>query len=162
MTSEIFGKAQDMVLYFDDYGLIEYSETTGEIMGFSVHNIQIRKDGYFYNIDMTKKTCKKTRIGEENTPQNMNFSNLTQSMIQDLHIEKKGTEEFIGKTCDVWAIDHQEMKMRGTYLVWKGITLKTEMEASGMIIRMKATSIDITSPLPKGIFDVPSDVKIVE
>ena len=162
MTSEIFGKEQDMTIYFDDYGLLEYSETNGEIMGFSVHNVQIRKDGYFYNIDMTKKTCTKTKIGEENTPQNMNFSNMTQKLIADLHIEKKGTEEYIGKTCDVWAMDHQDMKMKGTFLVWKGISLKTDMEASGMIIRMKTKSIDITSPLPKNIFEIPSDVKIVE
>jgi len=162
MTSEIFGKEQDVTIYFDNYGLVEYSETSGEIMGFDVHNIQIRKDGYFYNIDMTKKTCKKTKVGEENTPQNMNFSNMTQKLIEDLHVEKKGTEEYVGKTCDVWAMDHQDMKMKGTFLVWKGISLKTDMEASGMIIRMKTKSIDVTSPLPKGIFEIPSDVKMVE
>jgi len=162
MTSEIFGKEQDMTLYFDDYGLLETTETKGEIMGFKVNNIQIRKDGYYYTIDMNMKTCKKTKIDSTTTSQNINFSNMTKKMIEDLHITKTGTENYLDKVCDVWAMDHPDMKMKGTYLIWKGISLKTEMEASGMIIRMKTKSIDITSPLPKGIFEVPADVKMTE
>jgi len=162
MTSEMFGKEQDVTMYFDDYGMKEYSETIGEIMGFKVNSIQIRKDGFLYTIDMNQKTCKKAKVGDENTPQNINFSNISQKMIEDLHIEKTGTEEYLGKTCDVWSMDHQDMKMKGTYIIWKGITLRTEMEASGMIIRMKTKSIDTESPLPKGIFDIPADVKMIE
>jgi len=161
LVSEIFGKEQDMTIYFDEYGTVEYSETLGEIMGFKVNNAQIKKEGYIYNIDLNQRTCKKTKM-EENTPQNINFSKLTQELIEDLHIEKKGTEDYIGKTCDMWIIDHPQMKMKGSFLVWKGIALKTDLEVSGMIIRMKTKTIDLDTPLPDGIFDIPEDVKVIE
>lgn len=162
LTSEIFGKEQDMTMYFDNYGLVEYTETKGEIIGFKIHNIQIRKEGFIYTIDMNMKTCKKAPVDSAGTSQNINFSSMTQKMIDDLHISKTGTETYLDRVCDVWTMDHTEMRMKGTYLIWKGISLKTEMEASGMIIRMKTKSIDITSPLPNGIFDIPADVKMVD
>jgi len=161
LTSEIFGKEQDMLMYFDDYGALEYSQTTGEIMGFKVNNIQIKKDGYLYNIDVTNKVCKKTKI-EENTPQYINFTNMTQKLIEDLHVEKKGTEMFLDRECEKWEMDHTAMRMKGYFLVWKGISLKTDMEASGMVIRMKAKSIDLDTPLPDKIFEIPADIKISE
>lgn len=161
LTSEIFGKEQEMLMYFDDYGAMEYSQTNGEIMGFKVNNVQIKKDGYLYNIDVTNKTGKKTKI-EENTPQYINFTNITQKLIDEMHVEKKGTEEFLGRVCDRWEINHTDMRMIGYFLVWKGISLKTDMQISGMIVRMKVKSIDLESSLPAHIFDIPDDIKIIE
>jgi len=161
LTSEIFGTTQEMTIYFDDFGLLEYSSTVGEIMGFKINNAQIKKEGYLYDIDLNLNTCKKSKL-EEGTPQNINFSNMTQKIIEDLKIEKTGTENFLDKVCEVWTMDHKDMRMKGTFLVWKGISLKTDMEVSGMVIRMKAKSIDTSSPLPKGIFEIPEGVSIID
>lgn len=161
LVSEMFGTLQDMVIYFDDYGMLEYTSTTGTIMGFKVDNVQIRKEGYLYALDMNQKTCKKTKL-EEGTPQNINFSEITQKMIDDLRIQKTGTEEFLNRTCDVWTMDQKDMRMKGYFLIWNGISLKTELEASGMIIRMKATEIDTETSIPKDIFEIPADFKMIE
>jgi hypothetical protein len=52
--------------------------------------------------------------------------------------------------------------MKGYFLIWNGISLKTELEASGMIIRMKATEIDTETSIPKDIFEIPADFKMIE
>ncbi|MDD3876557.1 MAG: hypothetical protein PHT69_08040 [Bacteroidales bacterium] len=162
MTSQVFAMEQKMVITFDDYGATELTDITGEIMGITTHSLQLRKDGYYYTIDLNNRTGKKSRIQEEGTPQNINFSNLSERIINDLKLEKTGTEDFMGKTCDVWEMNHPDMRMTGKYLVWKGISLKTEMSISGMPIKMTTNEIETDIIIEPQTFNIPADISIVE
>ena len=59
-------------------------------------------------------------------------------MLLSMGANKIGSDEFLGKDCDVY-----EMKSTGTKLwVWEWITLKSETKSGGLNINLTATRIN--------------------
>jgi len=160
MVSQVFGVSQQMTVSFDDYGAIERHDITGEIMGIKTHSLQIRKDGYIYNIDMINKNGTKNRIDDQTAAQNINFTNLSERIISDLQLNKTGTKEYMGKTCDVWEMNHKEASMKGTYYVWQGISVKTDMVAAGMTINMWTEEIETDVNFEPDFFEIPTGITL--
>ncbi len=158
MKTEVMGFAQKHVLMFDNYGSTERTDITGNILGQKSHNININKDGYVYSIDMIRKTGSKMKIPTKSGE--IDFENLGAEIAKEMNIKKVGTETFLGKSCDKYTIDDKKLKMKGSYLVWKGISLKTDMTVMGMKSVIVATKIDENPTITNDKFEVPAGIKM--
>lgn len=159
--TSMMGMDMTQTLYFDNYGKKEATETIVEMMGVKTHSIDIIKDGYNYNIDLTQKTGTKTAF-VEGTTANIDFENLTDEMSKKMNLKKLGNENFMGKKCEKMSIDYKEMQMKGTFLVYKGIALKVDLDLGSMQMTMVANKFEENPNIPKSKFEVPDDVTIIE
>jgi hypothetical protein len=78
--------------------------------------------------------------------------------MKDMNIKKIGTEVFLGKTCDKMSIDYKDIKMKGTYLVYKGIPLSMDSEIGTMKMKMDAEKLVENPNVPADKFDIPADI----
>ena len=157
MKSQVMGMEQKQVLFFDEYGAKECVEATATMFGQKTHNININKEGYAYSIDMVKKTGTKIKIP---TDAAINFNDLKEGIAKDMNIKKVGAETVLGKTCDKYTIDNKKQQMKGYYLVWNGIALKTELTVMGMKTVVEVTKIDENASVPADKFEIPKGIKM--
>jgi hypothetical protein len=148
-------------LTFDDYGKKEATDVEMEMMGVKLHTVNLTKDGFIYNLDMVKKTgTKSPEINMANA--SIDFENLTEEMVKEMELKKLGTEEFLGKTCEKMSIDNKKMGMKGTFLVYKGVALKSETDLGSMKMNLLAEKFEENPTIPAEKFEVPADIKITE
>jgi hypothetical protein len=148
-------------LYFDDYGAKEANEMQMEIAGMKSHTLNIVKEGFTYTLDLNSKTGTKARLmGTPNS--NIDFENISEEILKQMKMKKEGHEDFQGKTCEKYTMDNSDMQMKGTFLVWKGIALKSEMAMSTIKTTMVAKNFQENANVPAEKFDVPSDFQITE
>jgi hypothetical protein len=83
-------------------------------------------------------------------------------MVKDMNLKKEGTEEFLGKTCDKMSIDYKKMDMKGTFLVYKGISLKMNTDMGTTKMNMVGEKFTENPEIPAEKFEVPADIKITE
>lgn len=159
--TQMMGMDVLQTMYFDDFGKKEAQEVKMEMMGVKMHTLTITKDGFIYSLDMMKKTGTKTEEMGAMT-QNIDFQNLSEELAKDMDLKKLGTEEFLGKTCDKMSIDYKKMAMKGTFLVYKGIALKSENEMGGMKVNLIAQKFEENPIIPNDKFEVPADFKMEE
>lgn len=167
-VSQSMGMTQNVTIYFDDYGSKECTETTSEMdMGAAgkvkMNNRTILKDGYMYSLDITNKTGTKMKINfgvQKN--KDIDFSSLSDEVMKQMHIKKEGAETFLGKTCDKYTMDDPIMKMKGSYSVWNGIPLKSEVNISGISVKLIAQKLEENATISNDRFEIPKDVKITE
>ncbi|MGE5848117.1 MAG: hypothetical protein ACM34O_15445, partial [Ignavibacteria bacterium] len=70
------------------------------------------------------------------------------------------TESILGKTCEVFSMNNEKSKLKGTVYNWQGLTLKSEIEMGGIKMKTAATKIEENIPIPSEKFEVPKDIKI--
>lgn len=160
--SVMMGMNQNMLMYIDNWGELTRIEMKGDFMGMKTYTVNITKDSVQYVIDMTKKTGQKVIIDKKNNPENIDFTALTDDVIKEFNLKKEGTEEFLGKKCDKYTMSYSKTKMKGTYLVWMGIPLKTDVSVAGLAMTMTAKKIDLDAKISPDLFNVPEGVKITE
>lgn len=148
-------------LYFDDYGTKEANEMQMEIAGMKSHTLNILKEGYNYSLDLNSKTGTKSKLMAMPNS-NIDFENISEEILKQMKMRKEGQEDFNGKTCDKYTMDNSDMHMKGTFLVWKGIALKSEMDLSTIKTIMVAKNIQENTSVPKEKFNVPEDFQITE
>ena len=155
----VMGMAAKQILKFDDYGAKELTLVEMEMMGYKSSSYTLNRDGFVYSYDLEKKTGTKMSA----TPQaNIDFANLTDEIIEEMKIKKEGEENFLGKTCTKFSIDNEKLSMKGSYLVWNGVALKTNIDMGGMKVDLEATKFEENIAIPAEIFEVPADVKFTE
>lgn len=153
-------------LYFDNYGMVEatYEKAVMDAMGFR-RDIEFVNylDGYWqYNWDkiINSATKMKNTILAD-IIENAEDGDLAEAgmvMLKAMGAEKIGEEVLLGKACDIW-----EVQQLGTKLwVWKGVTLKSNMNMMGMIINRVATSIAPDAPIPSDKISLPEGVEFLE
>ncbi|RJP71540.1 MAG: hypothetical protein C4539_04850 [Ignavibacteriales bacterium] len=151
------------ILYFDDYGAKESRETITEMkmMGQSIksHKINFNKDGYMYDLDLEKKTGGKMK---GLLPQGMevDINKLSEEMKKEYNMKKIGTENILGKECDVNSMDYAKMNMKGTVSLWQGLTLKSDIDMGKIKVKTVATKFEENVSVPASKFEVPSDFTI--
>lgn len=160
-NTQMMGMDVKQTLYFDDYGTKEAQEVSMEMMGVKMHQVTISKDGFIYTLDMEQKTGTKV-AAPTGLAQNIDFQNLSEEMAKDMELKKLGTEEFLGKTCDKMSIDYKKMSMKGTFLVYKGVALKSETDMGSMKMNLVAEKFEENPSIPSEKFDIPADIKIME
>ncbi len=159
MKSMVMGLEQKQVIMFDDYGAKEVTEVTASLFGQKSHNITINKEGFVWNIDMVKKTGTKIKIPKEAS---INFNDLGSAIAKDMNLKKVSNETFLGKSCDKFTIDYKKQQMKGYYLVWNGIPMKTEISIMGMKTLVEATKISENATIDTKKFEIPEGVKIAK
>jgi len=148
-------------LTFDDYGKKEATDVEMEMMGTKIHTVTLTKDGFVYTIDMVKKTATKSP-SYQGSNQNIDFENLSEEMVKDMKLKKEGTEEFLGKTCEKMSIDYEKMKMKGSYLVYKGIPLMVDTDMGSMKMKLIGEKFTENPEIPPAKFEVPEGITIAE
>jgi outer membrane lipoprotein-sorting protein len=157
----MMGMDMKQTLTFDDYGKKEATDMEMEMMGVKIHTVTITKDGFMYTLDMEKKTGTKVP-SYQGSNQNIDFENLSEEMVKDMKLKKEGTEEFLGKTCEKMSIDYTKISMKGTFLVYKGVALKSETDMGTTKMKLIGEKFEENPSIPAEKFEVPADFKITE
>jgi hypothetical protein len=172
MDNMIGGGKIKSVLYFDDYGAKEATETSSEttMMGTTIktHNIEINRDGYQYKLDLEKKTGTKFKM--PNMPSaggtamfaSLSDADLASDMMKEWNVKKEAPITVAGKQCDVYSMDNKQRQMKGTVASYQGIPMKVDQTMAGMKIKSEVVKFEENATVPPGIFDVPADVKVEE
>lgn len=151
-----------ITVWFDRYGEVEVSEnyTRMEMMGQKIEETtwSSLRDGILYTYKVGEKTGTKLVLSQTFDPKNVDWSKLTDELMKQYHVEKAGTEAFLGKTCDVYKMNNTEMGMVGKYLLWKNIVLKTETKMSGFTVVEEVTKLDENATITAEKFELPKDV----
>lgn len=159
--TQMMGMDMKQTLTFDDYGKKEATDMEIDMMGVKIHTVTIVKDGFMYTLDMEKKTGTKV-ASYQGSNQNIDFENLSEEMVKDMNLKKEGTEEYLGKTCEKMSIDYTKMKMKGTFLVYKGVALKSDTDMGTMKMKLIGEKFTENHEIPASKFEVPADIIITE
>lgn len=163
MEVKAMGMTTPDVFYFDNYGEKESHDMTVNLQMFnktySVKTRRIIKDNDVYEIDFSTNTYTKNPA----TPSNVggfDLEKLKKQASADLKLEKTGTEEYLGKTCEKYTIESPSVPMKGTVLVYKNIGMKANITAMNIPTEMSVTKIEEGVAVPDSMFEVPSRVKL--
>jgi hypothetical protein len=159
--SNALGMDQTIIITFDDFGNKEVTDTYTEVMGIKDHARTIIKEGYAYNLNMAEKRYTKVKM-MGNSNENMDFLNMGEDMVKKMNFKQLGKEKIIGKECDKHSIDYKEMSMKGTYWIWNGIALKSDITTMGMKVLMEAVKIDENPSIDASKFEVPKEFKEIK
>jgi outer membrane lipoprotein-sorting protein len=170
MDNPLGGGKIQTILYFDDYGAKEATETKNEttMMGVTIktHDIEINRDGYRYKLDLEKKTGTKFKMPNMSSGiasfASMSAADLASDMAKEYNIKKEPSQTIAGKECDVYSMDNKTRQMKGTVASFQGIPMKVDQEMMGMKIKSEVVKFEENVALPAGIFDVPAGVKVEE
>lgn len=152
-------------LYFDSWGMrqAEYTRSIFTIKGYTkpINMVSIIDGEFQYNINMDQNSGTRTRNPILRTMEQLkdqkSFNEFGEQMLLNMGANKIGSEDFLGKTCDVY-----EMKSTGTKLwVWEWLTLKSVTQSRGIEINLTATRINEGS-VPTEKFKVPEKVVLNE
>ncbi len=146
------------IVYIDDWGRREaiYKKMTTKMMGIDIErNVMtlITENGkWVYNVDLNSKTAiKMNRAGykalQGNSGDNMDVA---------IGAMKIGTEEILGRVCDVWKKGYPYSMA----WIWKGIALKKDQDVAAMGVVTEAIEIQENISIPEDKLIIPSDVKV--
>ena len=162
---ETMGMKMTQTLYIDEWGKRESTEVLSEMEMFGqkikTHNLEFIKDGYKYSMDLEKKMGNKIKMVAP-PKEAIDWNKLTDEIMKKMNIKKEGSENICGVNCDIFSIDYKEMQMKGKNWVYKGISMKSEMTAMGIPVKLKAVKFQENVAIPADKFEVPKDVKITE
>ncbi len=162
MKADITGMKSTSILYFDDYGRKEMTETFGDFNGLKIHEKVIIAGDYVYHLDMEKKTGTKKKLNGSAAPGAIDFSTISEKMMQDMGLSKEGNDSVLNRQCQIWVMDFKKMKMSGKYWVWNNIPLKSIADIEGIKVEIEAVSIEENPKLPASTFDTPLGMEIEE
>lgn len=158
------GQKIESTWYMDDFGKKESSETITKVGGVAGIEKQIRTiiDGNsIINVDMNMKTAMRMQMPLEP----INYLNLTPEIIDKFKIEELGEEDVVSRSCKKYTLEISQMgqTMGVTAWVWKGLVLKSETAANGMVI-MKEIAIEVEEnvSVPVDKFIIPEGIVIPE
>lgn len=154
------------IVRFDRWGLRESNATRTEVTagGMTVpSNVETLMDGEFtYAINRQANTATRTHntlLTEiAQTHKTKDLEEIGEKTLKAMGAKKTGTATFLGKKCDVW-----EVKNLGTKLwVYKGLTLKSETNMSGMKIIREATKFEENAKVAETDLSIPATMKVLE
>ncbi len=161
--STVMGIQQEMITYFDDFGNTEVVITKMEILkGQVTENRSILKEGYMYELDMTQKTATKRKMSVTQNSAGIDFNNLTDEIMGEMSLKNEGKVTFLGKSCDKFSIDFKKQQLKGTYIVWQNVPLKTDVMLQGMPMKIEATEMQENITIPADLLEIPKGFKVKE
>ena len=153
-------------LYFDSWGMrqAEYTRSILTVGGFTkpINMVSIIDGEFQYNINMDQNSGTRTRNPILRTMEQLkgqkSFNEIGEQMLLNMGANKIGSEDFLGKNCDVY-----EMKSTGTKLwIWEWLTLKSITQSRGIEINLTATRINEGGSVPSEKFKIPEKVVLNE
>lgn len=152
-------------VYFDNYGMLEakYSRVLLDTMNLAgmkqeIDAKTIIDNNWIYTIDLSTNTCSKIKNPFlEMIPIGADLEKIGEQTMIKLGAKKAGTEEFLGKICDIWEIAESMSKV----WMWKSIALKTEI-GMGIILKQTAESVEVDIPVSADEFKLPEGIEVQE
>lgn len=161
--SEVMGIQQETINYFDDFGNTEVIISKMEIIkGQVAETRSILKDGFMTELDMSKKTGTKKKMPISANSAGIDFTNLTSEMMSEMNLKNEGNVTFLGKACEKFSIDFKKQQLKGTYVVWQNIPLKTDVLLQGMPMKIEATELQENITIPADLLEIPKGFKVKE
>ena len=145
-------------VYIDDWGRSEaiYKKFTTKLMGIDIKRnfmTLITENGkWVYNIDLNSRIA----IRMNNAGFKALQGNSGGNMDVAIGAVKIGTEEILGKVCDVWEKSYPYSRA----WMWKGIALKKDQDVAAMGVVTEAIEIQENISIPEDKLIIPSDVKV--
>ena len=161
MKSSAMGLSQQIEVCFDNYGDLQSSRVTQKLLGKQVDQVSISDTAFVYTYNLQTREGTRAAIDPE-SPDNINFNCLTREAVSMFSIRKKGKAEVCGRTCDVYTLDYPKAQLKGTFYIWKGITLKSESTVAGISLSMEAVKIQEDVAVPADRFVPPADITFKE
>ncbi len=158
-------------IWFDDYGRLYREEmkatTTTNMFGMKSvedeHTLKIVDGVDSYDLDLINQTGTKhsfklpaefKQLVEGLDDQQK--KQLAQETLNAFGGEKKGTEKFMGRECEVIKV------MGSTQSIYKGISLKTKSEIMGLICTETADLFEENIQVASSLFEVPEGIEMID
>lgn len=155
ISTEMMGQTIESTAYIDDYGAKEAQKVKMEVpMMGSVESGSIVKDGKAWSVNYTMKQVQEVPYNPDEQP---SFFNISDEAKKKFNIKEVGTGKVLDKDCIIYTLDTEAQGMKATMKVWcyKGMSLKSETEVSGMKIVATATEFKEDAMVLPQVFDVP-------
>ncbi len=154
----------ERIMYWDDYGFKEVTIEKYTIKGFLGMTTKTNSTTLYSGKYMYSWENDDDKIFKEENPlaysiENGNFDEndydaYGKAVMDSMGFKKVDDEKILGKKCEVY-------KGIGKIWIWKGITLKMKTEMLGVNITFAATEIKTKVRVPKSVFELPKDKKVV-
>jgi len=155
-------------VYFTQYGMVEIKFTkTKRPNPFKkadefIDLTTLMRDSAIYVVDNLTKNARRLDnvLLYETALQSpsLDLNEVAEDMFRARGGSIVDTQTIAGVPAEKWVIkeaNSQEWR-------WKGILMKTIVELPRNMVKVEAIEIDTVSPLPEGIFDLPTDVNVQE
>ncbi len=146
------------VVYIDGWGRREaiYKKVTTKMMGVDLERnymTLITENGkWIYNIDLNSGIA----IKMDETGFKSLAGNTERNMDNTIGATKIGTEEIVGRVCDVWKKGYPYSMA----WIWKGVALKKDQDVAAMGVTTEATDVQENVSIPEDKFTIPPGVKV--
>lgn len=158
-------QADTETIQWDQWGNREVGTTKAKItagpMTIDSDQMTITKPDFITTVDLAKRTASRTAnpIQEMMAKTNSETAEeLGLQMVKQMGGTKTGSQEVLGRTCDVWEIADLGTKV----CVWKGLTLKLEATLMGMTMTKVATKFEEGVPANDALFTVPEGITVAD
>lgn len=155
ISTDMMGQKIESTAYIDEYGAKECQKLKLDIPGMgSMESGTIAKDGKTWSVNYTMKQVQEVPVNPGDQP---NFNDLTDEMKEKFKIKEVGTDKVLDKDCIVYTLETETQGMLAVMKVWcyKGLSLKSETEVSGMKIVAVATDFKEDAIVLPQVFEVP-------
>ncbi|MBR1927141.1 MAG: hypothetical protein IJ840_05270 [Bacteroidales bacterium] len=155
LSTDMMGQTVQSTAYVDDYGAKESQKIKMSVPGMGeMESGSIIKDGKAWSVNYTMKQVQEVDLGEIKQP---NFLDLSEDMMKEFNIQEVGTGKVLDKDCVIYTMETETQGMTAKLKVWcyKGFTLKSVTDISGMTITATATDFQEDVMVLPQVFDVP-------
>ena len=155
ISTDMMGQTVQSTAYIDEYGAKECQKVKMSVPGMGeLESGSIMKDGKVWSVNYTMKQVQEVDLGAAKQP---NFIEFTDEMKKEFKIQEVGKEKVLDKDCVVYTMETETQGMTAKLKVWcyKGFTLKSVTEISGMAITATATDFQEDAMVLPQVFDVP-------
>lgn len=152
-VTSVMGQKVNAVLYFDDYGNIECSQTKTFSGSEQINISAISKYGAMYIVNHFQKQT------QEVPPQeSINYLYLTPEIIERYNIQELGREKVLDKDCIKYSAEISQLGQKSSVLVWvwNGIPLKSITSSNGMEIKVEVLETQFNIDIDPTVFEIPS------
>ena len=164
-VTEALGTEMKKTVYFDKWGEWTATQDKSEIeiiKGYTskTDKLDIVKGKTHWNIDFIEKTGTQYEAAEFSAGMGAILgAAMSAKMTEGMEIEELGTEDYLGYPCKKIHIKYKDMDMDVTTVTYENLTMQMDGKVSGMEVKSKIISIDLTPP-PASIFEVPEGIEI--
>ncbi len=143
-------------MYYSEGGKEQAMIMEVEVLGRSMKNHILRKDGYVYAYAEGEKNGSKFK--DDGKYEDFLF-NITQK-IEEEGGKKVGTDQVLGKECIVYEVaDEKGSSDVSKFSVWDDVVLKLVKNGE---VKMEAVEVEKGKNIPASVFEVPKDVNFAE
>lgn len=142
--------------WIDNYGYQEKSLTTmdmGELGEYKAIILMVGDEAWAINADDEAKKM--------NARPYIDWRNIPEEFRKSMELKDLGTEEYKGKTCQVYSYKQKQLmtKVNITVWVWQGLIIRQHIKKKLSESWIELESVEIGARIPAGTFDIPKNVK---